>query len=124
MDNKKAYCIFSVNNPNNLLTLLLSIEVNDTNATCIIKTNLKCIDFIEKFPRKINLNIKFITQDENVLMNHSLLYLKEFLTFVKDCVISSGEIIVLGDNFLMTEKLEISEEIKNQEFAYVFKDIT
>ena len=124
MDNKKTYCIFSVNNPNNLLTLLLSIEVNDTNATCIIKSNQKSIDFIEKFPRKINLNIKFITQDENVLMNHSLLYLKEFLTFVKDCVISSGEIIVLGDNFLMTEKLEISEEIKNQEFAYVFKDIT
>lgn len=124
MDNKKAYCIFSVNNPNNLLTLLLSIEVNDTNATCIIKSNQKSIDFIEKFPRKINLNIKFIPQDENVLMNHSLLYLKEFLTFVKDCVLSSGEIIVLGDNFLMTEKLEISEEIKKQEFAYVFKDIT
>ena len=104
-----------------LLGLLLSIELYHPHTTCIISCTNEVQDYIEKFPKPIQLKLDFIPFDKNI---SCLGYIKNSLNTLTYAVKTYGECLLVGKDLIMTNKFSLSAEVKEQGIGFIRKTST
>ena len=121
---KNKYCIVqeSLYDKQHILGLILSIELYDKNSTCVVCCDEEIKNYIELFPKTIELNLDFeIKPVNNNFM--ALEYIKNIFNSLKYCVNNYKECVFVNKELIMTNPLIISDQIKSQGIGFIKKTI-
>lgn len=121
---KNKYCIVqeSLYDKQHILGLLLSIELYEKNATCVVCCDEEIKNYIELFPKTIELNLDFgIKPVNNNFM--TLEYIKNTFNSLKYCINNYEECVLINKELIMTNPLIISDQIKSQGIGFIKKTI-
>jgi len=121
---KNKYCIVQESHydKQHILGLLLSIELYDKNSTCVVCCDEEIKNYIELFPKTIELNLDFgIKPVNNNFM--ALEYIKNIFNSLKYCINNYKECVFINKDLIMTNPLIISDQIKLQGVGFIKKTI-
>lgn len=121
---KNKYCIVqeSLYDKQHILGLLLSVELYDKNSTCVVCCDEEIKNYIELFPKTIELNLDFgIKPVNNNFM--TLEYIKNVFNSLKYCINNYKECVFINKELIMTNPLIISDQIKSQGIGFIKKNI-
>lgn len=121
---KNKYCIVqeSLYDKQHILGLILSIELYDKNSTCVVCCNEEIKNYIELFPKTIELNLDFgIKPVNNNFM--ALEYIKNIFNSLKYCINNYKECVFINKELIMTNPLIIPDQIKTQGIGFIKKTI-
>ena len=119
----KSYCLVQEDpaDKQQLLGLLLSIELYHPYATCVVSCTEEAKDYIEKFPKPVQLKYNFIPFDKNI---SCLSYIKNIVNVLTYAVETYGETLLVGKDLIMTNKFSLSAEVKAQGLGFIRKTCT
>lgn len=121
MKDNNNYCIVEEkDDKQNILGLLLSIELYDSQSTCVIFCSEKTKNFILNFPKSIDLKLDFILTEipEN---GNILLFIQNLIKAITYTTKTYGSCIFLLYTLIMTNKLCIPKKIVKQGFGFLKK---
>lgn len=116
---KKTFCFIQENNltDRRLLCALITLNtIEKGNTNCIIVCKKKTKEFINSFPISMKLKLHFIiTSKKKFQFIDIYRYILKTLNYG---IKRFGDCIFIRDSLIMTHKLNISPEIKNQGYAF------
>lgn len=118
-----SFCLVQEDPADNqqLLGLLLSIELYHPYATCVVSCTEEVKDYIENFPKPIQIKRDFIPFDKNI---SCLSYIKNIVNALTYAVETYGETLLVGKDLIMTNKFSLSTEVKVQGIGFIRKTCT
>ncbi len=115
-------CIVEENdNKELILGLLLSLEINMPNLNCVISCKDETREFIEKYPKRMELNLDFINHIRRHEEFDCIAYVQNILNSLSYSIKTYGEVLYVSHTIFMVNKLVISDEIKEQGFGFIKK---
>jgi hypothetical protein len=109
---------------NKTLAFLLSLEMYHKEDNCVIMCSEEEKNYILAFPKKINLNLDFyiIKHTENIYGTFSRFFV-DFINILEYSVDKYKSIYYLENNFICFNKFEISEELQNEDFVFLKRNV-
>ena len=109
---------------NKTLAFLLSLEMYHKEDNCVIMCSEEEKNYILAFPKKINLNLDFyiIKHTENTYGNFSRFFIN-FINILEYSIDKYESIYYLENNFICFNKFEISEELLNEDFVFLKRNV-
>lgn len=117
------YCIVQEGplDQQHILGLLLSIELYDKGATCIVCCSTQTQTYIQDFPKTLALNLDFFARREATFT--PLEYLKNSWCTLQYSVATYTDCILVNKELVMTNPLRVSAAVKAQGIGFIEKTI-
>ena len=105
------------NNQNNIATLLLTIKIHDPTSRIILVVPQETKKYIDEMPLDVSSTLEFYNVD-NYDSTVGTLY-HNMYHCLKYVVETYGECLLVDENAIMVNRVEISEEIREQGYGYM-----
>ena len=118
-----TFCIVEErNNKEQILGLLLSLEVKMPSINCVISCREETKQFINNFPKKLDLKLDFIPYIRRFDEFDCIAYIQNILNSIKYGINKYGEVVYVTHTLIMVNKIIIDNNIREQGFGYIKKE--